>query len=239
MELLLQIVFYAARFVVETGFLLLALWFMVRIQKFQYTFLGILGSAAAASGLDMIPYVGHYLAVPVLYFCLLKVTREDFTGVIFTSSISYALVFGMNLFLFSSMIGNLRVSATERHRPSFVSQNTSDEEEADVEFEAPVMATPQTAAAQPPAVPTNSPAPKPATPAAKKDPAQGFSLKGITQSAKASMAMISSAGKTYTLAVGESATMETTDGKRIVTLDKVGESLVVLKVAGEQFELRR
>src|SRR5262245_47992453 len=99
---------FAIGFAIKTAFLLLALWIMVKIQKFQFTFWGLLGSAAAASALDMIPYVGHFLAVPVLYICLLKVTREDFTGVVFTAAISYALVFAMNMFVLSSMMGDLR-----------------------------------------------------------------------------------------------------------------------------------
>src|SRR5438552_15821928 len=114
METTLEVLGYAVLFFVRVVFLVLALWLMVKIQKFQYNFPGLLGSAALASALDMIPYFGHFLAVPVLYICLLKVTREDLTGVVFTAGISYALVFAMNLFVLGSLTGSLRVSASQR-----------------------------------------------------------------------------------------------------------------------------
>src|SRR5262245_54602753 len=135
--IVLTVLGFAIQFAIETGFLLLALWIMVKIQKFQFHFWGLLGSAAAASALDMIPYVGHYIAVPVLYICLLKVTREDFTGVVFTSAISYALVFAMNLFVLSSFMGDLRrdLHASARERTSGVQAGKAADGDEDADLE--------------------------------------------------------------------------------------------------------
>src|SRR6266478_5264883 len=94
MEIIQEALAYSIRFVISTAFLLLALWLMVKIQRFQYNFPGLLGAAALAGGLDMIPYVGHFLALPALYFCLIKVTREDMTGVVFTACIASKPGFG-------------------------------------------------------------------------------------------------------------------------------------------------
>src|SRR2546423_14224552 len=85
MGTMIVILAYGIPFLIKTVFLVLALWIMVKIQRFQYHFLGLLGAATLASALDMIPYFGHFIALPVLYLCLIKVTREDLTGVIFTA----------------------------------------------------------------------------------------------------------------------------------------------------------
>jgi hypothetical protein len=230
---IIEIVSYVLEFLIETGFLLLALWFMVRIQKFQYTFIGLLGSAALASALDMIPYVGHYIAVPVLYICLLKVTREDLVGVVFTSAISYALVFGMNLFVLASLMGDLRASARERDEanPLTVAQ-VLDTGESDV-----------IDADDRPMPPTSTPAPATTQTAdhasTAPDPSRGFVLKGVINTGSRSTAMISAGGKTYTLMLGESTIVQTATGRANVTLEKVGESSATINIGGSRVELRK
>ena len=57
-------------FSIRTVFLALALWVMVKFQSLEWNFLGLVGSAALGSGLDMIPIAGHYLAVVALWLCL-------------------------------------------------------------------------------------------------------------------------------------------------------------------------
>ena len=139
MELILKIGVYGVKWVIETSFLLLALWCMVKIQKLQHTGPGLLAAAAVACAFDLIPYVGHYIAVPVLWVSLTKVTREDFTGVVFTTAISYALVFGMNLFLLGALMGDLRVSARARTMP-----NSSEQESLSVESDQAVEGSAET-----------------------------------------------------------------------------------------------
>ncbi|HUC86578.1 MAG TPA: hypothetical protein VL970_15385 [Candidatus Acidoferrales bacterium] len=78
---------------------------MVKLQKLDYVILGLLGSAALASGLDMIPYCGHYLAVPVLYLCIWKVTRASLMpDAAFTVAVAYALMFGLRVFLLTALL---------------------------------------------------------------------------------------------------------------------------------------
>src|ERR1041385_6892714 len=107
-----EVISYAIEFAVQTVFLLAALWIMIKIQKLNYKFLPLLGAAALASGLDMIPYAGHYLAVPVLLLCVKKVTEAEMVpDVVFTVVVGYALMFGMNLWLLGTLLGDLRPSA--------------------------------------------------------------------------------------------------------------------------------
>src|SRR5260221_9589083 len=42
-------------FIVQTAFLVAGLWIMIKLQKLDYNWLGLLGAAALGSGLDMIP----------------------------------------------------------------------------------------------------------------------------------------------------------------------------------------
>src|SRR5712671_2991624 len=111
--MLLTILACSIGFAAKTVVLLAALWIMIRLQSLDYSFLGLLGSAALASGLDMIPYFGHYLAVPVLYVCIALITRADlFPDAVFTVVIAYALMFCLNMFLLAGLLGDLRPSVT-------------------------------------------------------------------------------------------------------------------------------
>ncbi|HEX9046505.1 MAG TPA: hypothetical protein VF988_05715, partial [Verrucomicrobiae bacterium] len=110
-----DIVAFVIGYVARTGLLTLLLWLMIKLQKLNYTFLGVLGSAALASLLDSIPYVGHYFAVPVLYLCIWKVTQASLMpDAVFTVAVSYALMFAVNVLLFTALIGDLRPSARIR-----------------------------------------------------------------------------------------------------------------------------
>ena len=242
MELSLMIVAYGVRWAVETAFLLLALWFMVKVQKLQFNIPGLLLSAALASAFDLIPYVGHYIAVPVLWATLTKVTREDFTGVAFTAAVSYALVFGMNLFLLGGLMGDLRPSVRARSLPDAYAQKaltTDNEEEVDdspatssEDSEAtntPVAVQPGNATAKPsPSAPAQA-----ANPASDPGPATAFVLKGVTQNGKNSMALINTGTKTYTLFLNETISVETSAGTKRVRLDKVDKSSILLDVSGQ------
>ena len=82
---------------------------MLEIQKFNYNWPGLIGSALLASGLDMIPYFGHALAVPALYICVWKMTRESiFPDAAFTVLFSYLFMFVVNMFLITYLMGDLR-----------------------------------------------------------------------------------------------------------------------------------
>jgi hypothetical protein len=218
---------YAIPFLIRTVFLLLALWVMVKLQKFQYNFPGLLGSAALASALDMVPYCGHFIAVPVLYGCLMKVTREDLTGVIFTGAIAYALVFVMNLFFIGSLVGGLLAFSIKSGSDKAMAREPEEEEQSVTNSND--LALTQKTNAQPLAAPSAKP---------KPEVVRNLELKGVIKGANP-MAMIFTAGKTHTLGVGESFLVETPRGKVKVRLEKVEDTLVVLNAAGEQVELHR
>src|SRR6185369_11996987 len=108
-----------------TVFLLVALLIMVKIQKIEFNFLGLLVAAALASALETViqnvgeAFLGIYLAstittvivCPILLICVAKATQAEGIDVVFTVGVGYALQFGMNLFLLGALLGDLRPSA--------------------------------------------------------------------------------------------------------------------------------
>ena len=82
--MLAEFLFQFVEFAVRTAILLGLLWLMIKLQKldrkFDYKFSGLLGMAALASGLDMIPYVGHPLAVLVLLVGVKKVSQVRYNA---------------------------------------------------------------------------------------------------------------------------------------------------------------
>lgn len=155
-------------FALQTAILLGLLWGMIKIQKLDqhtaYRFLWLLGSAALATGLDMIPYAGHYLAVSALLLCIKKTTGAPYVDVLFTVAISYALMFGVNLFILGSLMGDLRPSARNSEEFEIVTQRQEIKKEHQT------------------AIKTNLPAqkanpPAPSAPANSTKPAKGAALR--------------------------------------------------------------
>jgi hypothetical protein len=239
--MLTTILALSIEFVVQTVFLVTALWIMIKIQKLNYKFLPLLGASALTSGLDMIPFVGHYLAVPVLLFCVYRITRADKVDVLFTVFVGFALMFGMNLWLLGALMGDLRPSA----QTDF--DSVTDPIEMEAESEAASETTPPPAATEAERdggktaiTASTAPAGKPNDPAAAKlarEIAKTFSLKGVIQSANKPMATIHTGTKTYTITVGETLAMETVKGKTVVRCDAVDKNGVDLTVAGERVKL--
>jgi len=159
-------------FALQTAILLGLLWGMIKIQKldqrFEYNFLWLLGSAALAAGLDQIlqatlgHFIGIYFAsyistpivVTVLLLCLKKVTHAPYVDVVFTVAISYALLFGVNLFILESLMGDLRPSARNAEEFEVVTQ----QQEIKKEHQTAIKTNLPAPKANPPApsVPTNS-----------------------------------------------------------------------------------
>ena len=113
-------------FALQTAILLGLLWGMIKIQKldqrFAYNFWWLLGAAALTTGLDQILEVtlGHFIGIyfasyistpivsAVLLLSLKKITQAPYVDVLFTALISYALLFGINLFVLGSLMEDLR-----------------------------------------------------------------------------------------------------------------------------------
>jgi hypothetical protein len=260
-------------FAVQTAILLGLLWGMIKIQKldqgFEYNFLGLLGSAALATGLDQILQmtVGHFIGiyfasyittpivVTVLLLCLKKVTHAPYVDVLFTVAISYALLFGVNLFILGPLMGDLRPSA--RHSEEF--ENVTQQQEIKKEYQAAIKTNLPAPKANPPAPSapansikpakgaahmTNPPVPGTSSNSASHSPAKPveaiaryFAVRGVTRNATKSAVTIQAGTKIYTIFLGETALTQTPDGPIPVRFKDLGEDWVVLEINGEPVKL--
>ena len=238
----MEILSYIIEFAAQTAMLVLALWIMIKIQKLDYSFIGLLGTAALGSGLDMIPYAGHYLAVPALYFCTWKMTRSDlFPDAVFTVVVAYALMFCMNLFLLGALMGDLRPSPGSDDESTLETDMVLTDEDVDsATNQTDVVVAETNGAIQNITNAAASSKKRPATSKKEKaevDYANVFSVKGITISSSLTTVAIFTGIKTYTIAVGETISMQTSKGNVEVHCEKADGDSVVLTVAGEKIEL--
>ena len=238
--MILEILTQFIEFFVQTVFLTLALWIMIKLQKLDYNFLGLLGSAALACAVDgilnaalhpwfdgMATYISAPFFLAVLYVCLKKLTNADHVDVIFTMCIGGALRFGMNLWLIGALMGDLRPSA-----------GNSGEYDTDVQL-------PETNVVQQIVVKTNRPATGTlGQPAAQPGPPQFapatnvlFSVKGVSRNGAKSAVTIQTGKRTYTIMLGESALTHTSDGPVSVRFKELGDGWVVLAIDGKDTKL--
>ena len=246
--MILETLVLFVEFVVQMAFLFAALWIMIKIQKLNYNFPGLLGSAALVSGLDRAldtvlgHFLGNYLAtyisapvtLVVLIICIAKVTRADRVDVLFTIVVGYALMFGMNLWLFGALLGDLRPSARNPGELDTVAQQpeTNKVYQTAIKTNQPVQSAHQPA----PTVSTNAAMQKgPAKPVAVAT--NLFSIKGVARNGSSSAVTIQTGKRIYTISLGESALTQTTNGLVSVRFKELRDGWVVLTINGQETKL--
>jgi hypothetical protein len=210
------------RFVLLTVFLLI----MIKIQKLEFTWLPLIGSALLASALDMIPLVGHFIAVPVLYLCIWKISHGERYDAVFTVGLSYALVrcAGFILLAFAPMPAHL-------HPASAADDDGMTNVEQMVVAQPAVPSTNQIAQVAQVA----QTAPDPQEPPAPDDKiSSGISIKGVSGGVNSAMVTIQYGRKDYILSQDEGVTLSTDEGMVPVHLLKADENNVTLSVNGQE-----
>ena len=216
-----SILILAIEFLMHSTVLLVLLWIMIKLQNLDYNFPGLIGSAALGGGLDMIPHFGHYLAVPVLYLCIWKVTRSSiFPDAAFTVMISYALMFCVNLFILGTLMGDLRPShhalgGSESATPEAVVESQPVETNQLIQDSVTNLVQTDNA--------------KQAEEIAKK-----FLIKGLTRNADKSSLTLQSGKKTYVIFLGQLISVQTDDGPVSVRFTDLGKDWVALSLKGAQ-----
>jgi hypothetical protein len=195
------------------------LWIMIKLQKLDYNFPGLIGSAVLGGGLDMIPYFGHALAVPVLYFCIWKMTRASlFPDAAFTVVVAYALMFAFNMLVLTGLMGDLR---------------------PDLHVDKPDGSS--AALAEPASTSTNSSTSAAAAPAPSKAAtaiAKSFVIKGFSRNGDKSSVTIQCGEKDYFVFLNQVALITTDDdGIADVRLTALGEKSLTLEIRGEPVSL--
>lgn len=196
--------------------LLTFLWVMIKIQKLNYQWLPLIGAAFLASALDMIPFVGHFLAVPILYFCIWKITQATLVpDATFTVALSYTLMRCLRwiLLAYAPMPGLHTASA-----PNNFDDATN----------APAVAIVQT---------TNQEADTTATPAPPgpldSKIAADISVKGVSGGANNALVTIQYAKKNYVISLGEGVSISTDEGLVSVRFLATDGNNVTLAVNGQ------
>jgi hypothetical protein len=207
---------FTSRFVL----LLVFLRIMILFQKMNFTWLPLVGAAFLAAGLDMVPMVGHYIAVPVLYLCIWKITNcELFPDAVFTVALSYALTYMITLILLAYA-----------PMPKF---HTASTQEDNFNFDGLTNA-PAVAMAQP----TNEVSEATTAPAASAAPLDNkivpdISVKGLSGGANFALVTIQSGKKDYVISLGEGTTIATAQGQVSVRFLGVSGNNVTLAVNGQ------
>jgi hypothetical protein len=207
-----EIIYYSIAFLFHSALLMGVLWVMIKLQGFNYNFLGLLGSSAAAGALDMIPFVGHAFAVITLYICITKMTRASmFPDAAFTVAVGYALMFAVKIFAFTALMGDLR--------PASVYPSEHPEDQPSVLAQAETNDTSLTQV-----VATN----------AATEFVQKLSISGVTQNGTRSTVTIQCAHKSYLVFLGDTALLPN-DGKLVpVKLEKVENKKLTFSINGEK-----
>jgi hypothetical protein len=243
-ELLLRFFEFAVRTVVLLGLL----WVMIRLQRFNrkydYRFRKLMLAAAFASVLDMVPYAGHFLAVPVLWVGVKKVTHADYVETLWTIAISYALIFEGGHYLLDPVMKNIqtRIQNTdvreifrlprrlkEAMQPTATGTNLQ-VLQTNLSGLQTNPAQPE-AAVSPPNASTNAAPLSPAKPAGRL--ARYISVKGVTRNAANSAATIQAGTKVYTVFLEEATLMQTPEGPVSVRFAELGTNSVTLEINGE------
>jgi len=220
-------------FAVQTVFLLAALWIMIKLQKLNYNFLGLLGTAALASAICLIPLpfrISKIISCAVLLLCISKVTRAEFVDVKFTVGVGYALMFGMNLFLVGALMGDLRPSAREAENQS-VSEEMEDDNDTSSARPAAAVHTNQTP------VVTKPQTVKSQTTKSPEQPLPPLSVKSLIRNGAKSSVTLQSDGDSRIIFLGDSEMVHTAAGSLKVRFDSLTDEFVVLTVGEQQVKL--
>ena len=220
--------FLLIAFGVQTVFLLAALWIMIKLQKLNHNFLGLLGAAALASAICLIPLpfrISKIISCGVLLLCISKVTRAEFVDVKFTVGVGYALLFGMNLWLFGALMGDLRPSAREAEN-----QNTTEEVEQDDD----TAKAPQVAAASTNRTPV---AVKTQTAKAPAVPLPQLSVKSLIRNGAKSSVTLQSESDSRIIFLGDTEMVHTANASLKVRFDGLTDDSVMLTVGDQQVKL--
>ena len=193
-------------FFLHSVLLLAFLLVMIKVQKFNYNWPGLVGAAFLAGGLDMVPYAGHLLAIPILYFCIWKITNSSlFPDAAFTVVLSYALMTCLSWVL-------LTVETRGFH-------STSNPED---------LPPPSTAAAT---MDTNELAEAVSAPSDRI--AAGILIKGLSRGAGMAMVTLQYGAKNYVISHGEAVSISTEEGLVTVRFLGVTNNEVTLAVRGQ------
>jgi hypothetical protein len=217
-------------------------WIMIKIQKMNYSVLGLFASTAASILVSFIPVVGPYLACAVLVFALWKCTKADIApDVIFTVAVSNALLFCFNLFLFGALMGDLRPDLQESETTNEPCSPFAATAQAAAKLSQTVVSAVSNRMEQ---ASGQLPESAPVKISARTKPSGGapdpgvLSLKGISLQSTNTTAIIVCNQRVLSMVAGESALVRTPAGSTTLRCEEISETAAVVRLGSQRVVLR-
>jgi hypothetical protein len=191
------------------------LWIMIKIQKLNYNWPGLLFVSAASIAISYVPVVGRYLTFPVLIAGLHQVTGAKIApDILFTVGVTRAVMFCVQLFVIGALMVNLRPDLQASAREGDEEVEVADSEEQQEQ--------------QTPSAKEESGG---YTLVGNNDPrAKGLALRGISINASKPLAIVSTGRSYYTVSTGECFVVETDKVRKTVRCDEITKSFVLLTI---------
>jgi len=213
------------------------LWGMIKVQRLNYNFLGLLGSSLLATALGYIPVVGTYVGWAALVICLWKCTKADIApDVLFTVAVAGALMFCVNLFAIGWLMGNLHTLS-----PLLASAHGAEQDEPEMEGELDRAETgdakPALLAGTPWTNKTNASARPAAVSAVSRELKGQLTVKGISLGAAQKSVMIGHGKEIHDVRPGEGFTIQSEKGLVTLVCQEITISGVTLTANGAPFTL--
>ena len=231
--MLAEFLFQFFEFAVRTAGLLGLLWVMVKLQRFnrryEFRFRKLLLAAAFVSALDRVPYAGHFLAVPVLWVSVKKITHADYVETFLTIATACALVFAGSWFLLGPQMRALRTRIQDINIVELIRLPRRFRPGADNGTNLEVLQTNLSG------LQTNLPAePAEVLPAKPVGAVYKFiAVKGVTRNAANSSTTIQAGSRLYTVFLEEAVMVQTPDGPASVRFAGLDTNSVTLEINGE------
>jgi hypothetical protein len=228
-------------------------WIMIKIQKMQYNALGLFGATALAVALQFVPVAGNYLSWAALVYCLWLVTRADIApDIAFTVAIPGAIMFCLNLWAFSALMGEIRPDLKYANRDAVKHEAKANTNETKLSGPAKVLGAARDLVKKigeraqtnvdfstPPALAKTGTTPLPSqVKPLGNSRLKGVALKGITLDAQNPTAMVTAQGHFFTVGQGEEVTIPLSEGKISMRCDLIEKNGVTVTVNGDQYMLR-
>lgn len=186
---------------------------MFKFQGMNFQWLPLIGAAFLASALDMLPIVGHFIAVPVLLLCVWKIAEcELFPDASFTVGLSYACMRCLGWILLAYLTG-----------PHFGNSHGDYADSTNSPSAAIVETTNQSPVAE------TAPAPSVST----DKVAAKISVQGVSRVGNDAMVTIQYGKKSYVISLGEGTTISTDQGMTAVHFVKASDKDVTLSIKGQ------
>jgi len=242
-SMLAGLLFELFEFAVLTAVLLGLLWVMIKLQRFnrkyEYRFSRLTLMAGLASALYLVPYAGPFLAFPILWIGVKKVTHADYVEALLTIAVPCALIFGGNHYLVQPIRDDLRarfqkvdiLEAIKRQR--LRRANAAGAGATNMPAGQTNLSALQTNLLETnPAVRGATASLAPLSPATAKI-VKLLSIKGVTRNAANSAVTIQAGAKVYTVFLDEAALMQTSEGPVSVRFAELETNSVILEINGE------